>query len=141
MITSSFDQLKIHLFYYPLPSCLFARPPYHLQLLAISPYLHRLECEIAMLDLYDESRALISRITEAGIAYALCNGLALSIYGIVRTTIDIDLPILRRNLDAIRHMAASLGFDVEAKPKHLPKPSHASQAQNSSPVPHSPARP
>ncbi len=37
-----------------------------------------------MLDLYEELKTLISRLNAAKVEYALCGGLALTVYGIPR---------------------------------------------------------
>ena len=51
------------------------------------------------MDIADELRLLISLLDEHGIDYALCGGLAMSVYGKPRSTIDIDLLTLPESLD------------------------------------------
>jgi hypothetical protein len=43
------------------------------------------------MDLFDELKALITGLRESGLEYALCGGFALSVYGIVRATEDLDI--------------------------------------------------
>ena len=47
-----------------------------------------------MLDLLDELRKLVAVFDQNEIEYALCGGMAMSVHGRARTTIDIDLLIL-----------------------------------------------
>jgi len=64
--------------------------------------------------IYDELQALITRLREAGIEYALCGGLAMAIHGWPRTTMDIDILIEKKDLTAVREIAKSSGFRHEA---------------------------
>ena len=69
-----------------------------------------------MLDLFEEFRALVRRLEDVGLDYALCGGLALSVYSAPRATVDIDVMILPEDMDRLRSLAAELGFDFEAAP-------------------------
>lgn len=64
--------------------------------------------------IYDELQALIKRLREAWIEYALCGGLAMAVHGWPRTTMDIDMLIEKKDLTAVREIAKSLGFRHEA---------------------------
>lgn len=62
----------------------------------------------------DELQALIQRLRDAKIEYALCGGLAMAAHGWPRTTMDIDILIEKNDLTAVRAIAKSLGFKHEA---------------------------
>lgn len=62
----------------------------------------------------DELRALLAAFERRGVAYALCGGLALAVYGKLRSTMDIDLLILAVDLDAALAAASEAGFDTPA---------------------------
>ena len=51
-----------------------------------------------------------------GVAYALCGGLAVAVYGIVRATEDIDLLVEKGSLRRVRLLAEGLGFRFGPKP-------------------------
>lgn len=68
-----------------------------------------------MLDLFDEFQALLAGLSEGQIAYALCGGLAMAVYGIPRATLDIDLLIPDKSLDAVLDVARKLGYTFEAQ--------------------------
>ncbi len=74
-----------------------------------------------MLDLYEELKALVARLNEAQIEYALCGGLALAVYGIPRATIDIDLLIRKESVSKVQGIARGLGFTMEAHRMDLAK--------------------
>lgn len=67
------------------------------------------------MDIADELRLLISRLDEHGIDYALCGGLAMSVYGKPRSTIDIDMLTLPESLDAALVIAKSIGYNIRGK--------------------------
>jgi len=69
-----------------------------------------------MLDLFEEFRALVRRLEDVGLDYALCGGLALSVYSAPRATVDIDVMVLPEDMDRLRSLAAEQGFDFEAAP-------------------------
>ena len=67
-------------------------------------------------DPYAELLRLAEALEAAGLAYALCGGLALAVYGAPRATKDIDLLVAAENVDAIRTVARGLGFRFVALP-------------------------
>jgi len=69
-----------------------------------------------MLDLYEELKILIQQLNEARIDYALCGGLALAIYGIPRTTVDIDILIQKDDLERAKTLAQGSGYIMKANP-------------------------
>lgn len=69
-----------------------------------------------MLDLYDEFRAVVSALSERTIDYALCGGLALSVYCEPRATVDIDLLILPEDYERAKEAAHALGYTIEGPP-------------------------
>ncbi len=68
-----------------------------------------------MIDLYEELKALVGRLNEAKINYALCGGLALALYGIPRATVGIDILIEKENLNQVRALARGLGYVIKAE--------------------------
>lgn len=69
-----------------------------------------------MLDLYEELKALIARLEEGPLPYALCGGLAMAVYGTPRATVDIDLLVREESLPEIMPLARELGYTIEAAP-------------------------
>jgi hypothetical protein len=69
-----------------------------------------------MLDLYDELKTLTARLDSDGVAYALCGGLAMAVYGLTRATVDIDLLIPEECLNAAEVSARDLGYTISAAP-------------------------
>ena len=70
----------------------------------------------SMLDLYDELKALTASFEANGVAYALCGGLAMAVYGVTRATVDIDLLIPAECLEAAESAARDLGYTIAAAP-------------------------
>ncbi len=68
-----------------------------------------------MLDLVDELRKLVAGLDEHKIAYALCGGMAMSVHGRTRATIDIDMLILSDSLEQVFAIAKSLGYNIRGK--------------------------
>jgi hypothetical protein len=69
-----------------------------------------------VLNLYEEFRAVIHALDDAGIPYALCGGLAMAIWDEPRATVDIDLLLRGEALHAAYEAIAPLGFVVRALP-------------------------
>jgi hypothetical protein len=74
-----------------------------------------------MLNLYEEFKSLVVKLSEQNIDYALCGGLAMAIYGVPRATVDIDLLILTESLEKVISLAKQLGYTFEAKPMTFAK--------------------
>ena len=68
------------------------------------------------MNLYDELQQLLHKLQNDGVPYALCGGLAVAVYGIVRATEDIDLLVEEGNLARVRTVAEELGFRFDPKP-------------------------
>jgi hypothetical protein len=68
-----------------------------------------------MIDITDELRKLVTALAKQRIDYALCGGMAMGVHGFLRTTIDIDLPILSESLDDAFAVANSLGYGIRGK--------------------------
>jgi hypothetical protein len=66
--------------------------------------------------LYDELKALVAALNRENVPYALCGGLAMGVWGVVRATEDIDLLVQRRDLERILSIAGRLGYTHRAKP-------------------------
>jgi len=72
-----------------------------------------------MIDLYEELKALVGKLDEAKIDYALCGGMALAIYGIPRATVDLDLLISSEALEKASRIAQERGYAFIAQPMVL----------------------
>jgi hypothetical protein len=67
-------------------------------------------------DLVATLDAVVDAMNAAGVAYALCGGLAVNLHGHVRATRDIAILIPRSELDRARDALKQLGFDIDAGP-------------------------
>ncbi len=65
-------------------------------------------------DLVSELRSLLGAFNAAGVAYALCGGLAANIYGADRFTKDIDLLIAPEDMEAALEVARGCGFNIDS---------------------------
>ena len=68
------------------------------------------------MDLLMELRLLIEKLRRDHLEYALCGGLAMSVYALPRATLDIDLLIKADSLDRVIRAAAELGYTMQAAP-------------------------
>ena len=68
------------------------------------------------MNLVDELHAIASALSNAGIPYAICGGVAVTIYGAPRATKDIDLLVQREDLPRILEVVRSLGYQFPALP-------------------------
>jgi len=68
------------------------------------------------MDLFDELKKLIARLTEEKIEYALCGGLAMAVYALPRATLDIDILIESISLGKATQAVNELGFTLSAMP-------------------------
>jgi hypothetical protein len=69
-----------------------------------------------MIDLYTELREVTRALTEAGVPYALCGGLALMLYQRPRATVDIDLIVTSDATPDAAAALAPLGFRPHPRP-------------------------
>jgi hypothetical protein len=69
-----------------------------------------------MAGLIDEFIGITNALNKKRIQYAVCDGWAMAIHGLLRTTIDIDLLILADDLATVKITAAEHGFDIEGLP-------------------------
>lgn len=65
-----------------------------------------------MSDLLTELERLTNSLDDAGIEYAVCGGLALTILGFPRATFDIDILIRHESLEDSFRIAKEFGFDI-----------------------------
>ena len=72
-----------------------------------------------MLDLERELDSVRNALSERGIEYALCGGLAVGVHGFPRATIDIDLLIRPESEGALYEAVAPLGFRLKANPMNF----------------------
>ncbi len=68
------------------------------------------------MNLVDELFAIAAALRAAGIRYAVCGGIAVTIHGAVRTTKDIDLLVERADLARVLDAVRPLGFEFAAMP-------------------------
>lgn len=67
------------------------------------------------LDLIAELEALVDAFEQATIDYAICGGIAMTVHGHVRATVDIDLLIAPEDLSRAMRVSRDCGFDVPAR--------------------------
>jgi len=70
-------------------------------------------------NLLDEFKAITEALNAAGIDYAVCGGWAMAVHGLPRTTQDIDLLILAKDLERIFELLDEFGFDIKGLPLHF----------------------
>ncbi|PWU19567.1 MAG: hypothetical protein C5B50_06280 [Verrucomicrobia bacterium] len=68
------------------------------------------------MDLFQELGALIGKLQEAQIDYALCGGFAVAAHGIVRATEDIDLMVQEEAMGKLRAVVEPTGFWLQPEP-------------------------
>jgi hypothetical protein len=66
------------------------------------------------MELFEEFTQLISELKKENIEYALCGGLAMSVYAFPRATLDIDILIEPETLEKAKGIAKRLGFTFDA---------------------------
>jgi hypothetical protein len=69
------------------------------------------------LDLVSELANVVRALDAAGVPYALCDGIAVTIHGHVRATKDIDLLILPEDRRRALASVATVGFEIAALPR------------------------
>jgi hypothetical protein len=65
-----------------------------------------------MIDIVDELRALVTKLDQHHIEYALCGGMAMAVHQIPRMTIDIDLLITQESQASVMVIAKELGYTI-----------------------------
>jgi hypothetical protein len=73
------------------------------------------------MEIVDELLNLARTFERAQIAYAVCGGLAVTIHGRPRLTVDIDIVVPKPAMDKAIELAASVGFDMQEGWVPLPK--------------------
>lgn len=69
-----------------------------------------------VLNLYEELENVTRALTEGGVEFALCGGLALAVHGHPRATKDIDLLVRPEDLQLAKNIARTCGFVLSALP-------------------------
>lgn len=69
------------------------------------------------MNLIDELHAVASALHGAGIDYAVCGGIAVTIHGAVRTTKDIDILISQGDVSRVMDAVRPLGYAFAALPQ------------------------
>lgn len=68
------------------------------------------------MNLVDELHAVAATLEEAGVEYAVCGGLAVTMHGAPRTTRDIDLIVAPDQVDEALEAVRPLGYRFAAAP-------------------------
>lgn len=68
------------------------------------------------MNLVDELHRIAAALEGAGVRYAVCGGLAVTVHGAPRTTKDIDLIIDAEQVDAVLELLHPLGYRFRAAP-------------------------
>ena len=69
-----------------------------------------------MIDLYDELHRVVRALDDAGVAYAIVGGFAVSILARARATDDIDLLIAADRLGVARAALEAIGYEARLAP-------------------------
>ena len=72
-----------------------------------------------MLDLLEEFRGILSALDSAGVAYAVCGGLAVAIHARPRATVDVDLLLPRDELERAKDAIRGRGYVIDTGPMIL----------------------
>jgi len=72
-----------------------------------------------MFDLFEELRSVVTAFDAAGVAYALCGGVALAVHGAPRATKDIDLLVEPAEFEHVREILRGCGYQFDALPMHF----------------------
>ena len=67
-----------------------------------------------MVNFKEELIRIAAAFDAAGIAYAVCGGLAVGIHGFPRSTKDIDIMIRKESLESARRVLEPMGYILEA---------------------------
>ena len=70
----------------------------------------------APIDIIDEFKNVIAALVSKKLAFAVCGGFAVAIYGHVRATKDIDLLVEAGSVESIFAALVPLGFSLRAGP-------------------------
>ena len=68
------------------------------------------------MNIVEELHAVAAALRAAGIPYAVCGGIAVTVYGATRSTKDIDIAIAQEHLSAALSAVAPLGYNIPAGP-------------------------
>ncbi len=66
------------------------------------------------MNLTDEFLSVVDALNEVAIPFAVCGGFAVALHGYPRLTRDIDLMILREDVDRVRATVRNLGYVLTA---------------------------
>lgn len=72
-----------------------------------------------MLNLLTEFQNIVKTLEDEKIEYAICGGIAMAIHGFLRTTVDIDIVILRKNINKTKQILYKQGFTIESNPMNF----------------------
>ncbi len=68
------------------------------------------------MNLIDELHAIAGALETAGVTYAICGGVAVTIHGAVRTTKDLDLLVMSGDVERVMELARPLGYVFASLP-------------------------
>ncbi|HEX7678722.1 MAG TPA: nucleotidyl transferase AbiEii/AbiGii toxin family protein [Thermoanaerobaculia bacterium] len=72
-----------------------------------------------MFDLAEELDSIRNILSERGIEFAVCGGMAMAIHGFTRATEDLDLFVRPEDISAIEECVAALGYVIKAHPMNF----------------------
>jgi len=72
-----------------------------------------------VLNLLDELAGIVDGLGNAGLPYALCGGIAMSVHGLTRATEDIDLLVRPEHAPDVESVAGRLGYLIRATPMNF----------------------
>lgn len=72
-----------------------------------------------VMDLYHEFEKVVETLDAHHVPYALCGGLAMAVHGYPRATVDIDLLLKEKSVEAVKAALLPLGFEEIAYPMQL----------------------
>lgn len=73
------------------------------------------------MEIVDELLILSKAFDSKQVPYAVCGGLAVTIHGRPRLTVDIDIVVPKPNMDKAIELAGGVGFDMQEGWVSLPK--------------------
>ncbi len=68
------------------------------------------------MNLVDELHAIAAVLAEAGVVYAVCGGVAVTMHGATRSTRDLDLLVAPREIARVLELVRPLGYAFAALP-------------------------
>ena len=71
------------------------------------------------MDFKQVTKRLVSAFKEQKVGYALMGGFALGVWGVVRTTIDMDFLVSRDDIEKVHSIMSAMGYDLQYKTENV----------------------